>query len=101
MTIDIAYVLAALIGAGIIFVGINQLVRPRDAAGFGIPGTPVECAGGVAGIRTGRWAGLTARLCSPSMGTSGAIQRQACGPNPSEGTRRRRGEHPRIFSWYA
>lgn len=44
MNIDIANVLAGLIGAGIIFVGINQLVRPRGAAGFGIPGTPVESA---------------------------------------------------------
>ncbi|WP_026929326.1 DUF4267 domain-containing protein [Glycomyces tenuis] len=38
----IANVLAGLIGAGIIFIGIRGLLAPQGAAGFGIPDTPTE-----------------------------------------------------------
>jgi hypothetical protein len=33
-------VLAGLIGAACVLMGVNELVRPQAAAGFGIPGTP-------------------------------------------------------------
>lgn len=39
MLIAVAYGLAGLIGAGIIFVGVNAFRAPQAAAGFGIPGT--------------------------------------------------------------
>lgn len=42
MLITVATVLAGLIGAGIIFVGVNAFRAPQAAAGFGIPGTPTE-----------------------------------------------------------
>jgi len=42
MLINVANVLAGLIGAGIIFVGALEFWAPRTAAGFGIPGTPTE-----------------------------------------------------------
>ncbi|MBE1488226.1 DUF4267 domain-containing protein [Plantactinospora soyae] len=38
----IAKVLVGLIGAGIIFIGVNAFRAPQAAAGFGIPGTPTE-----------------------------------------------------------
>jgi hypothetical protein len=40
--IDIATVLAGLIGVGIIVIGVRALWTPRAAIGFGIPDTPVE-----------------------------------------------------------
>ncbi|MFE5580476.1 DUF4267 domain-containing protein [Kitasatospora sp. NPDC056531] len=42
MLINIANVLAGLIGVGIILVGVQEIWRPQASAGFGIPGTPVE-----------------------------------------------------------
>ncbi|MEH0824377.1 MULTISPECIES: DUF4267 domain-containing protein [unclassified Micromonospora] len=42
MLINVANVLAGLIGAGIIFVGAREIWAPQSAAGFGIPGTPTE-----------------------------------------------------------
>jgi hypothetical protein len=42
MLTTIAYVLAGLIGVGIMFIGARVFWAPRAAAGFGIPGTPVE-----------------------------------------------------------
>ncbi|HEX6346581.1 DUF4267 domain-containing protein [Umezawaea sp.] len=42
MLTNIAYVLAGLIGAGIIVIGARALWSPRAAVGFGIPNTPVE-----------------------------------------------------------
>ncbi|MGI5183436.1 DUF4267 domain-containing protein [Dactylosporangium sp. CA-152071] len=42
MLITIANVLAGLIGAGCIFMGVNAFRAPQAAAGFGIPGTPTE-----------------------------------------------------------
>lgn len=42
MLTTIANVLAGLIGAGIIVIGVNAFRTPRAAAGFGIPGTPTE-----------------------------------------------------------
>jgi hypothetical protein len=42
MLIIVAKVLAGLVGAGIIFVGLLALWTPRFAAGFGIPNTPTE-----------------------------------------------------------
>ncbi len=42
MLITIANVLAGLIGAGCVFLGVNAFRAPRAAAGFGIPGTPTE-----------------------------------------------------------
>ncbi|MEV4630098.1 DUF4267 domain-containing protein [Micromonospora sp. NPDC049523] len=42
MLINVASVLAGLIGAGIIFVGARALWAPQAAAGFGIPGTRTE-----------------------------------------------------------
>ena len=42
MLLNVAYVLAGLIGAGIIVIGVRALWAPRAAAGFGIPGTPTE-----------------------------------------------------------
>ena len=40
MLVNVAKVLAALIGAGIIFIGAREIRAPQGAAGFGIPGTP-------------------------------------------------------------
>ncbi|RSM74278.1 hypothetical protein DMB66_02410 [Actinoplanes sp. ATCC 53533] len=40
MLITVATVLAGLIGAGIIAIGVLQIRAPQTAAGFGIPGTP-------------------------------------------------------------
>ncbi|MET0419151.1 MAG: DUF4267 domain-containing protein [Actinoplanes sp.] len=40
MLITIANVLAALIGVGIIVIGVRGILAPQGAAGFGIPGTP-------------------------------------------------------------
>ncbi len=40
--LTVANVLAGLIGAGIIVIGVRALWAPRAAAGFGIPGTPTE-----------------------------------------------------------
>jgi Domain of unknown function (DUF4267) len=42
MVTTIATVLAGLIGAGIIFVGVRVFWAPRAAVGFGIPDTPAE-----------------------------------------------------------
>jgi hypothetical protein len=42
MLINVASVLAGLIGAGIIFIGARAFWVPRAAAGFGIPGTRTE-----------------------------------------------------------
>jgi hypothetical protein len=42
MLINVASVLAGLIGAGIIFIGVRAFWVPRAAAGFGIPGTRTE-----------------------------------------------------------
>jgi hypothetical protein len=42
MLTTIASVLAGLIGAGIIFVGVLAFRAPQAAVGFGIPGTPTE-----------------------------------------------------------
>jgi len=42
MLINVATVLAGLIGAGIIVVGVLAFWSPRFAAGFGIPDTPTE-----------------------------------------------------------
>lgn len=42
MLITIANVLAGLIGAGIILIGVNAFRAPQAAAGFGIPDTPTE-----------------------------------------------------------
>jgi hypothetical protein len=36
----VANVLAGLIGAGIILIGVREFVAPQASAGFGIPGTP-------------------------------------------------------------
>jgi hypothetical protein len=38
----IATVLAGLVGAGVVLMGVRGLLVPRDAAGFGIPDTPTE-----------------------------------------------------------
>lgn len=38
----VADVLAGLIGAGCVLMGLNALRTPRAAAGFGIPDTPTE-----------------------------------------------------------
>ncbi|MFC4337554.1 DUF4267 domain-containing protein [Salininema proteolyticum] len=40
MLLIIANVLAGLIGAGIIVIGLRELFAPRTAADFGIPNTP-------------------------------------------------------------
>jgi hypothetical protein len=42
MLTTVANVLAGLIGAGIIVIGLNAFRAPHAAAGFGIPGTPTE-----------------------------------------------------------
>ena len=42
MLTTIATVLAGLIGAGIIFIGVREIWAPQAAAGFGIPDTPTE-----------------------------------------------------------
>lgn len=42
MLTTIATVLAGLIGAGIIFIGVLAFFAPQAAAGFGIPDTPTE-----------------------------------------------------------
>ena len=42
MLSNIATVLAALIGAGVIFMGTVPFWAPQAAAGFGIPDTPTE-----------------------------------------------------------
>ncbi len=42
MLVTVASVLAGLIGAGIIYIGVQAFWRPQLAAGFGIPGTPTE-----------------------------------------------------------
>lgn len=42
MIMIIANVLAGLIGAGIIVIGVRELFAPRIAASFGIPGTRVD-----------------------------------------------------------
>jgi hypothetical protein len=42
MLTNVAYVLAGLIGAGIIFIGARAFWVPQAAVGFGIPGTPTE-----------------------------------------------------------
>ncbi|MEI8412670.1 MULTISPECIES: DUF4267 domain-containing protein [unclassified Kribbella] len=42
MLTNVAYVLAGLIGAGIIVIGARALWTPQAAAGFGIPGTPTD-----------------------------------------------------------
>ncbi|MEU2023563.1 DUF4267 domain-containing protein [Streptomyces sp. NPDC016469] len=45
MLTTLATVVAGLLGAGLILMGANAFVRPRDAVGFGIPGAPVEDPG--------------------------------------------------------
>jgi hypothetical protein len=42
MLTNVATVLAGLIGAGIIFVGVLAFRAPQAAVGFGIPDTPTE-----------------------------------------------------------
>ncbi|BCJ47398.1 hypothetical protein GCM10010168_17560 [Actinoplanes ianthinogenes] len=42
MIVNVATVLAALIGAGILFIAVNAVRAPRTVTGFGIPGTPVD-----------------------------------------------------------
>ncbi|MFC4857638.1 DUF4267 domain-containing protein [Actinophytocola glycyrrhizae] len=42
MLINVASVLAGLIGAGIILVGVRAFWAPQAAVGFGIPGTRTE-----------------------------------------------------------
>jgi Domain of unknown function (DUF4267) len=42
MLINIANVLAGLIGLGVILMGANAFRAPQASAGFGIPGTPTE-----------------------------------------------------------
>jgi hypothetical protein len=42
MLTTIASVLAGLIGAGIITIGVREIWAPQTAAGFGIPDTPTE-----------------------------------------------------------
>lgn len=42
MLTTVANVLAGLIGAGIIFIGVRGIWAPQAAAGFGIPDTPTE-----------------------------------------------------------
>jgi hypothetical protein len=42
MLINVAYVLAGLIGAGIIFIGAHVFWAPQAAVGFGIPDTQTE-----------------------------------------------------------
>ncbi|MFD5555025.1 DUF4267 domain-containing protein [Streptomyces sp. NPDC127068] len=42
MLTNVAYVLAGLIGAGIVFIGARTLWAPQAAVDFGIPGTPTE-----------------------------------------------------------
>ncbi|MGC5054744.1 DUF4267 domain-containing protein [Micromonospora sp. DT48] len=42
MLTTVATVLAGLIGAGIIAIGLNAFRAPHAAAGFGIPDTPTE-----------------------------------------------------------
>ncbi|MFD5747592.1 DUF4267 domain-containing protein [Streptomyces sp. NPDC127033] len=42
MLTNVATVLAGLIGAGIIFIGVRAFRTPRAAVDFGIPGTPTE-----------------------------------------------------------
>ncbi|MGC4950401.1 DUF4267 domain-containing protein [Streptomyces sp. DT224] len=45
MLTTIATVLAGLLGAGLVLMGANVLIRPQGAAGFGIPDAPVEDRG--------------------------------------------------------
>ena len=42
MLTTVATVLAGLIAVGIIVIGLQEIWRPRAAAGFGIPGTDTE-----------------------------------------------------------
>jgi hypothetical protein len=42
MLTNVASVLAGLIGAGIIFIGVRAFWAPQAAVGFGIPDTPTE-----------------------------------------------------------
>ncbi|ONI85665.1 hypothetical protein ALI22I_28270 [Saccharothrix sp. ALI-22-I] len=42
MLTNVAYVLAGLIGVGIIFIGARAFWAPQAAVGFGIPDTPTE-----------------------------------------------------------
>jgi hypothetical protein len=42
MVTIVANVLAGLVGAAIILIGVRALLAPQGAAGFGIPGTPVD-----------------------------------------------------------
>lgn len=42
MLVTIATVLAGLIAAGCILMGVNAFRAPQAAAGFGIPGTPTD-----------------------------------------------------------
>jgi hypothetical protein len=42
MLTTVASVLAGLIGAAIIFMGVRAFWAPQAAVGFGIPGTPAE-----------------------------------------------------------
>lgn len=42
MLSNVAVALAGLIGLGTVFIGASGFLAPRGAAGFGIPGTPVE-----------------------------------------------------------
>jgi len=42
MLTNIAYVLAGLVGVGIIVIGARVLIAPGAATGFGIPGTPTD-----------------------------------------------------------
>ncbi|MFF4013937.1 DUF4267 domain-containing protein [Streptomyces sp. NPDC001843] len=45
MLSNVATVLAGLIGAGCVFIGVLAFLAPQAAAGFGIPGTPTEDRG--------------------------------------------------------
>ncbi|MFJ6571214.1 DUF4267 domain-containing protein [Streptomyces sp. NPDC091292] len=42
MLTNVASVLAGLIGAGIIFIGVSAFRAPQGAVGFGIPDTPTD-----------------------------------------------------------
>ncbi|MCS7480177.1 DUF4267 domain-containing protein [Umezawaea endophytica] len=42
MLVNVAYVLAGLVGVGIFVIGVRAFWVPQAAVGFGIPDTPVE-----------------------------------------------------------
>ncbi|GGN72328.1 membrane protein [Actinoplanes lobatus] len=42
MLITVAETLTAIIGVLVVLMGVNGLLRPQAASGFGIPGTPTD-----------------------------------------------------------